>query len=101
MTHGEINFAIRVTLGIDVVIICVLIAYFYVRNEMLAARAARIGNITYHAGTIFTGIAYGHPDCPPEIAAEYLSLRRKLHIIITIASSPMILYMIFLQKYFR
>lgn len=101
MTHSEINFAIRVTLGIDLVIISALTAYFYVRNEMLAARAARIGNITYHAGTIFTGIAYGHPDCPPEIAAEYLSLRRRFCIIITIASSPMILYMIFLQKYFH
>lgn len=102
LTHKEINLAIRVILGVDVVIICALTVYFYILNEMLAIRASRFGNITYHAfGTIFTGIAYGHPDCPPEIRKEYQALRRKFLNISIVFWIPIGLYLVFLRKYFH
>ncbi len=99
LSHDQISLGIRVVLGVDMYAICLLTVWFYFQNEGLAARAEKYGPITYHAfGSIVTGIAYGHPSCPPEIANECKRLRRKLTIYSLYLWVLPGIYMIFLRE---
>lgn len=99
LTHSEIDLVIRIILGIDVGAICLLAIWFYFQNEHLALRASKYGPITYPVfGSIFTGIAYGHPDCPEEIANEYKRMRRKRAVYTLYLSIVPAIYLVFLRK---
>ncbi len=101
-SHDEINLAIRVVLGIDVLYFVAAGVYFFVRNERLASKAGQHGNITYTTPfTIHTGIAWGSPECPLEIREQYFRLRRQMLLHGAIAAIPVLVYLVLLRPYFH